>query len=321
MAAAEHEHRLGSILLDESPSVDTLLPPEEEPAQLRQAGDPHAHAQGGGLAAAGAESAIAGERVDVLAAQPAKQAMERQIELEVPQRHALHQPQPEAVAHGPILTPLIESTAMPFVTLEGIEGSGKSTQLRLLQESHGAALLLTQEPGGTPLGALIRETILDRRHATMTSTTELLLYFADRAQHVGETLRPALERGETVVSDRYVDSTLAYQGYGRGIPLDVIRSLAVIATGGLEPDLTVLLDLPVRLGLARVGRRGREDRLESEVGEFHERVCAGYHTLAQAEPERWLVLDASAAPAEIHRRIVEAGERRGLMPKLPYGLR
>ncbi len=210
---------------------------------------------------------------------------------------------------------------MPFVTLEGIEGSGKSTQLRLLQESHGAALLLTQEPGGTQLGTLIRETILDRRHGAMTPITELLLYFADRAQHVGEKLRPALERGETIVCDRYVDSALAYQGYGRGIPLEVIRSLAVIATGGLEPELTVLLDLPVRLGLERVGRRGREDRLESEVGEFHERVCAGYHSLAQAEPERWLVLDATAAPAEIHRRIVEAGERRGLMPKPPYGLR
>lgn len=210
---------------------------------------------------------------------------------------------------------------MPFVTLEGIEGSGKTTQLRLLQESHGSAIVLSQEPGGTPLGEAIRQTLLDRRHQAMTATTELLLYFADRAQHVGEKLRPALERGETVVSDRYVDSTLAYQGYGRGVPLEVIRSLARIATSGLQPELTVLLDLPVRLGLDRVGRRGRHDRLEAEVREFHERVCGGYHSLAQAEPDRWLVLDATAAPAQIHRRIVEEGERRGLMPKVPLGLR
>lgn len=257
----------------------------------------------------------------MLAAQPTAQPVESEVQPEVPERHALHQPEPDAVTHRAILTPLIESTAMPFVTFEGIEGSGKSTQLRLLQESHGAALVLSQEPGGTPLGEAIRELLLDRRHHAMTATTELLLYFADRAQHVGEKVRPALERGETVVSDRYVDSTLAYQGYGRGVPLGVIRSLAAIATGGLEPDLTVLLDLPVRLGLDRVGRRGRQDRLESEVREFHERVCAGYHALAQAEPERWLVLDATAAPAEIHRRIVEAGEQRGLMPKVSRGLR
>lgn len=212
---------------------------------------------------------------------------------------------------------------MPFLTLEGIEGSGKSTQLRLLQQRYGAALILTQEPGGTAIGQEVRRVLLARRPEAMSAETELLLYFADRAQHVAETIRPALKRGATVVSDRYVDSSLAYQGYGRRLSLEVIAQLAQIATGGLRPDMTVLLDVPVDIGLARVGKRGEGDRLESERREFHERVRAGYHALVAGDPQRWLILDGSAPASEICQKIAERGERQGVLPgpRAPHGLR
>jgi dTMP kinase len=203
---------------------------------------------------------------------------------------------------------------MPFITFEGVEGSGKTTQLRLLGERFGARVVLTQEPGGTPLGAAIRAILLDRRHHEMTATAELLLYAADRAQHVERVVRPALQEGRTVVSDRYVESTLAYQGLGRGLSEPVIRTLSQIATAGLLPDLIVLLEVPVDVGLGRVGRRGVEDRLEAELREFHERVAAGYRSLAATEPGRWLVLDGTEPPSFLHERIVDEALRRQLLP-------
>ena len=198
---------------------------------------------------------------------------------------------------------------MPFITLEGIEGSGKSTLAPRLTRALGPDTLLTQEPGGTELGRAIRSLLLDPRNGAMAASTELLLYFADRAQHVEEQLKPALAAGRTVLCDRYVDSSLAYQGYGRGLSIDDIRAIAEVATGGLVPDLTVLLDIEVVAGLRRVGRRGPQDRLESEDVAFHERVRAGYHEMARQDPGRWRVVDAAGSHDEVFARVLDVVSR------------
>jgi dTMP kinase len=191
-----------------------------------------------------------------------------------------------------------------FVTFEGIEGCGKSTQARLFRDALGGNAVLTREPGGTELGRRVRSLVLDHVDDPPSTRTELLLFFADRAHHVAQVIRPALERGIAVVCDRYVDSTLAYQGYGRGVPLADIRALAAIATGGLVPDLTVLLDIPVALGLSRAAlRTGGHDRLESEAVAFHERVRAGYLEMAAAEPQRYVLIDGAGTPGEVAVRV------------------
>lgn len=203
---------------------------------------------------------------------------------------------------------------MPFITFEGIEGCGKSTQARRLAERLGARALLTREPGGTPIGRAVRQVLLDPANERLAPTTELLLYFADRTQHVSEVVRPALDRGLTVLCDRHVESSLAYQGYGRGLPLDAIRMLAALATGGLRPDAIVLVDVPVELGLARARRRGAQDRLEAELVEFHERVRAGYEALLAAEPERWLRVDGRGSEEEVFEALLRALAARELVP-------
>src|SRR5262245_26341927 len=209
---------------------------------------------------------------------------------------------------------------MPFIVLEGIEGSGKSTQCRRLGEALGGDVVVTQEPGGTSIGRSIREVLLDPGNAAMTAEAELLLYFADRAQHVREVVLPALRAGRTVISDRYVQSTRAYQGYGRGIALDTIDTLWRVATGGLAPDLLLLLEVPVEVGLERVRERGAADRLETEQLGFYQRVVTGYRRMVAEDPERWAVVDGTGDPAAVTPRLLEAIEARGLAPRL-HGIR
>jgi dTMP kinase len=202
---------------------------------------------------------------------------------------------------------------VPFITFEGIEGSGKSTLLDLVAGRVGECAVRTREPGGTAIGRALRSVLLDPARGDLGPMTELLLYFADRAQHVAEVVRPALAAGRVVLCDRYVESSLAYQGYGRGLARESIRKLAEIATGGLRPQLIVFLDVPVEVGLRRVRRRGEHDRLESEVRAFHDRVRAGYLELMASEPARWLRLDATATPTQLLGSVWSELERRDLL--------
>lgn len=202
---------------------------------------------------------------------------------------------------------------MPFITFEGIEGCGKSTQAQRLAERLGSRALLTREPGGTGLGLAVRKVLLDPASGAMAPVTELLLYFADRAQHMVEVVQPALARGRIVLCDRHVESSLAYQGYGRRLPLEAIRALAQLATSGLRPDAIVLFDVPVELGLARTRKRGAQDRLEGEVLEFHERVRKGYDALVAEEPERWLRIGGSGPPDAVFDSLWRGLAGRGLV--------
>ncbi|MBN8884871.1 MAG: dTMP kinase [Rudaea sp.] len=183
-----------------------------------------------------------------------------------------------------------------FITLEGGEGAGKSTVLNAVRElldAHGLDVAVTREPGGTPAGEAIRGVLLDPAlHGGIAPETELLLMFGARAQHVRETIAPALAAGRWVLSDRYVDASYAYQGGGRGQPVERIAELEHWVTMGLQPDLTLLLDLPVGVGLARVRGRGPADRIELEAHDFFERVRAAYRERAAAQPQRFRVIDA-----------------------------
>ncbi|WP_159602709.1 dTMP kinase [Agromyces humi] len=189
-----------------------------------------------------------------------------------------------------------------FITLEGGDGSGKTTQAevlgRWLQEA-GRTVVRTREPGGTEVGVEVREIVLHHR-GDIAPRAEALLYAADRAHHVATLVRPALERGDVVIQDRYIDSSVAYQGAGRVLDPEAVRGLSEWATEGLRPDLTVLLDLDAAAARGRLDEaRTRYDRLEAEASEFHDRVRAAYLSLAEAEPERFLVVDASRPVDEI----------------------
>ncbi|HUN58166.1 MAG TPA: dTMP kinase [Candidatus Binataceae bacterium] len=198
-----------------------------------------------------------------------------------------------------------------FITLEGVEGSGKTTQAGLVADAlraHGYRVLVTREPGGTRAGETIRAIFLDPSVA-LQPEAELLLVLADRAQHVREQLRPALDGGAIVISDRYSDSTLAYQGYGRGLDLAMLTRLNDFATGGMHPDRTFVLDFEAEAGLARTRARmlGSErvpDRFEGQRTEFHRKVREGFLAIAHADPARLTVIDAGASIAEVTAAIV-----------------
>lgn len=194
-----------------------------------------------------------------------------------------------------------------FVSFEGGEGSGKSTQARSLYRRllrGGIPAVLSREPGGTPAGTEIRRLLKSPKKPAVSPLAELFLVAASRAQLVTELIRPNLGRGTTVICDRYADSTVAYQGYGRGIDLDFIRAVNDGATQGLFPDLVVLLDIPVEVGLTRK-KPARPDRFEEEEADFHRRVRRGYLKLAGADPQRWLVIDAGLPKGKIQSEIWE----------------
>lgn len=188
-----------------------------------------------------------------------------------------------------------------FVTFEGPEGSGKTTQIHLLDRAlrqKGLTVVCTREPGGTAIGEQVRTVLHDLKNEAMLPVAEALLYSAARAQHVGQVIHPALARGEVVISDRYAESTLAYQGYGHGLDLAALEAITAFATDGLRPNLVIYLDLDVRLGLERKRRdqregRGEWNRMDQQSLDFYRRVREGYLHMAHEQPARWLVLDAT----------------------------
>jgi dTMP kinase len=209
-----------------------------------------------------------------------------------------------------------------FITFEGVEGSGKSTQIELLipvLKSKGYECLRTREPGATEIGKKIRAILLDGNHTAILPVTELLLYEADRAQHVGEVIGPSLAANKVVISDRFSDATIVYQGYARGFDIRLIEQIHNMVLGSLKPDLTIILDLPVESGLKRAWERIqnqeaslREDRFEKEALGFHEKVRNGYLILAKMEPERFRVIDGSRATQDVHEDILAVLKRAGL---------
>lgn len=206
-----------------------------------------------------------------------------------------------------------------FISFEGGEGCGKSTHVKALAEhlkSLGKDCVVTREPGGTPLSEKIRALLLHAKEGSaMTDRAEILLFEAARAQHVEELIKPALEAGKIVVCDRFFDSTTAYQGAARNIPLENVRSLNMFATGGLVPDVTILLDLPASVGMARASARdaGNSDRMGSEKAEFYEAVRSAFLRLASENPNRFVVVDTTRSAGEVFAEILRALSERGVI--------
>lgn len=206
-----------------------------------------------------------------------------------------------------------------FITFEGVEGSGKTTQIDLLAsalEAEGLQVVKTQEPGGTKIGAMIRKILLDPKNKEIGSMTELMLYGANRAQHIKEVILPAIREGRIVLCDRFSDSTIAYQGYGRALSLEIIEKLDIFATEGLKPSLTILLDINPEKGLFRAKKRMEENnslkegRIEREGLSFHKRVREGFLRLAEEEPDRIKVIGADLPVEDIHKKIIEIVKER-----------
>jgi dTMP kinase len=204
-------------------------------------------------------------------------------------------------------------TVRLFITFEGIEGSGKTTQVHLLRdyvEGKGYRCQITREPGGCEIGDRIRDILMDSENQNLTPLSELLLIMANRAQHVAEVIRPALREGRVLICDRFHDATVAYQGFARGVALDLIEKLREMVAGGVKPDLTILLDCPVEIGLGRARERlanenlsRSEGRFEGETGDFHQRVRDGYLAMAKTEPHRIKVVDGSRDEHAVEREI------------------
>jgi dTMP kinase len=201
-----------------------------------------------------------------------------------------------------------------FIAFEGGEGAGKSSRARALASRLRAAghdVMLTHEPGDSRIGPQVRAILLDVAHAGLDPRAEALLYAADRAEHVSTVIQPALDRGAVVVTDRYIDSSIAYQGIGRGLGAQTIAELSRFATGGLRPDLTIVLDVSPALGRSRL--QGTADRLESEADEFHARVRSAYLELAAADPQRYLVVDATLPTEHVDAVILDGVKKLGLL--------
>lgn len=203
-----------------------------------------------------------------------------------------------------------------FITFEGIEGSGKTTQIKRLAqdlEAKGNQVVLTREPGGTPIGDQIRKILVDSSNSEMVPECEVLLYYASRAQHVRQVIQPALKEGKIVLCDRYNDATLAYQGYARSVQWDILNQLQKYVVDQVQPDLTLLLDMPAEKGLKRALERAqnlapdqKEDRMEKEALNFHESVRQGYLDLAAKQADRFVLIDASLGVEEVYKRVFNA---------------
>jgi len=209
-----------------------------------------------------------------------------------------------------------------FITLEGPEGSGKTSHIPILidfLQHAGYKVTATREPGGTSIGDQIREVLLSNKNTAMHPRAEILLFQASRAQLVEQVINPRISRGEVVLCDRYADSTIAYQGYGHQVNLDQLRSIVNFATGGLKPDLSILLDVDVQVGLQRRQKDGDVNRLDKFVVEFHRRVLAGYHTMVKSEPDRWVVIDANQEFETVQRDLQQVVIERLTMHKEHIG--
>lgn len=208
-----------------------------------------------------------------------------------------------------------------FIVLEGIDGSGKTTQLKLLGDKlkdRGLPVLHTREPGGTRIGDKIREILLNPEYKELVPRAEAFLYAAARAQHVAQVIQPALSNGTIVLCDRFLDSSLAYQGFGRGIEVSLLERINEPATDGLVPDLTIILDFCTEDGMDRINQSGRRiDRIEREAGAFHQRVRMGYLALAGRSPGRYRVINANRPVEQVHRDIMTAAE--GVIDEIPEG--